>query len=395
MTAPQRESHFGRLIEVLRPEGIWLMLEGYFDESGSFEESPGIFCLAGYFITTDAARLMDAEWLDVISDYKIPFFHMVDCAPGNDFFSEIAEEDRIELVKRLIALIKKYTLEGFAIFAKADSYEQPPGSPDVYSYCAEACAQAMQIFMKMQRVDGSIAYFFETGHKNRGNAYNQIAQKIKRPIDTLTFAQKCQVRILQAADILAWQATKYAKDWLYPRMEGIAPKRQPRKDFQSLMEHSHSFMHIDISGGKKRTGIELWPLSKRTQHTVAMSVNDSGPIVYLQEDGDKMPIIPIEKTVGYRPAPAKMAYVAFEDMKQQRFALSFDEPRLYEALASLMDATALYADSKIIPIFSAESIVVDGTPDTTVLRIKVREGATIAFHLPTDVVERLREALKK
>jgi len=343
------------------------MLEGYFDESGSLEESPGIFCVAGYFVTTEAAKLMDAEWLDVISDYKIPFFHMVDCAPGNEWFADIEKDDRVELVKRLIALIKKYTLEGFAIFARADAYEQPPESPDAYSYCAEACAQALQIFMKMHRVEGSIAYFFETGHANRGNAYNQIAQKIKRPIDTLTFAQKCRVRILQAADILAWQGTKYAKDWLYPQMDGKPPKRQPRKDFQSLMEHSHSFMHIDISGGRKKMGIELWPLSKRTQYTVAMKVNDEGPVVYVQEEGDPTPIIHVEKTVGHRPGPAKMAYVAFDDMKQQRFVLSFDEPRLYEALSVLMDTTALYSGSRIIPFFEAENVAVDGEAETTVL----------------------------
>src|SRR5438876_2737615 len=40
-----------------------------------------------------------------------------------------------------------------------------------------------------------------------------------------------------------------------------APKRAPRKDFQSLMEHSHAFVYLGEGDRKDTMGIELWPMS--------------------------------------------------------------------------------------------------------------------------------------
>jgi hypothetical protein len=91
--------------------------EGYFDESGDFDDAAGIFCVSGYFVAADAAKEMDREWKVILDEYKLPFFHMVDCAHGNEFYATMTLDDRIELVKRLIALIKTYTFEGFSIVA--------------------------------------------------------------------------------------------------------------------------------------------------------------------------------------------------------------------------------------------------------------------------------------
>jgi hypothetical protein len=63
-----------------------LMVEGYFDESGDLDDAPGIFCVSGYFVETEAAKRMDAEWCEVLEKYQLGFFHMVDCAHGNEGF---------------------------------------------------------------------------------------------------------------------------------------------------------------------------------------------------------------------------------------------------------------------------------------------------------------------
>lgn len=392
VTAYLLGNQFLRLVEVLRPGSVMLMIEGYFDESGDLDTAPGIFCLSGYFIETEAAKAMHTEWVAVLEKYKLGYFHMVDCAHGNDGFEHLDKTERVAVVTELIALIKKYTIEGFSIFAKADGYQKPDNAPDVYSDCASGCVVALQVFLKMNRTEAKISYFFEKGHNSAGNAYNHVAKTLRKT-DTVTFAEKIEVPLLQAADLLAWQSTKYAKDWLYPRMRGETPKRNPRKDFASLMEHSHSFMYMDSKDGERTAAIELWPLSKRSQASVSMSFNSDGPVIYFREEDSQLPIIPIDGTVGFRVGGSRMAYVAFEDMQNKRFALAFDEPRLFEAMAMLIDATSIYENSEISPVFIAETATVTDIEGTTVMRIKLHKGASIAFHLPTDVVERLKAAL--
>jgi uncharacterized protein DUF3800 len=369
------------------------MIEGYFDESGDLDRAPGIFCVSGYFIETEAAKLMDAEWLAILEKYQLAFFHMVDCAHGNEGFKHLTKAERATVVIELIGLIKKYTLEGFSVFAKADSYETQTGAPDVYSDCALGCVQAVQAFLTMNRVEGDIAYFFERGHKNRHTAYNHIGRKIRRPTDTLTFATKEQVRLLQAADLLAWQSAKYAKDYFYPRMYGEKPKRAPRKDFQSLMEHSHIFTYMGERGRKNVAGIELWPMRKRSRHSVNLSVKDDVSLTHWVESGESTPIIPVERTVGWRPGGAQFSYVAFKNLNGQQFALSFDEPRLFEAITHLLEAAAMYEEGKTQALFSADNLSVDDLNDHTILHIKIRGGATVAFHLRPELVTLLKEIL--
>jgi len=232
MAAPYRDSHFRRLVDVVLPGGgaVIMMFEGYFDESGDLEVSPKIFCISGYCIESDQAKVMDEKWGEVLVENNIPYFHMVDCAHGNPPFDHLLKSERVDLVKKLIELIKAHTLCGFSILAKGEYFEASEKHPDEYSSCVSSSIVALNSFLTVNRISGQqIAYFFENGHKNRGRAYNHVAAKLLELNAPLTFASKQQVKLLQAADLLAWQSTKYAKD----RTSGARPAR---KDFLSLME---------------------------------------------------------------------------------------------------------------------------------------------------------------
>lgn len=370
------------------------LVEGYFDESGDLEVSPGVFCVSGYFIKPDQAYEMDREWLAVLEKFQLGYFHMVDCAHGAEGFQHLNKNERIAVVTDLIAIIKKYTLEGFSIIAKADSYRSQLKAPDVYSDCASGCVRAVQTFLKMQRVDGDVAYFFEKGHKNRHTAYKYIADGLKRPNDSLTFAAKEQVRLLQAADLLAWQSTKYAKDYFYARMRGEQPKRSPRKDFLSLMEHDHTFLYMGTAGEKDSMGIELWPATKRSPRSVKVSTNKTIEITNWTEDGDPTPIIPVEATYAWRPGGLRFVYVAFNGLMGQKFALAFDEPRLFEGVAMMLEATGAYEDSNNVPLVSADRVEIVQVEGLSILQIKIRKGATLAFHITPEILAQIKKQLK-
>ena len=171
-----------------------VIVEGYFDESGDPDVEPGIFCLAGYFISADAAKVMDEEWGRVLAEHNIPYFHMVDCAHGNGIFADMPLEERVEVVKQLIVLIKKYTEEGVGFLSKADSYDPPKNdAPNQYTYLASMCVDAIKMYLKMNRIEAGISYFFEDGHKSKKSAYMHIAQNVKREDDSLTFAAKDKI----------------------------------------------------------------------------------------------------------------------------------------------------------------------------------------------------------
>jgi hypothetical protein len=103
--------------------------EGYFDESGDFEEEPKIFCVAGYFIDAERAKLMDERWGAVLEEHAIPYFHMVDCAHGVEAFENKGKDERIVIETKMIGLIKEYTASGFAALTKEDVFEQSEAHP--------------------------------------------------------------------------------------------------------------------------------------------------------------------------------------------------------------------------------------------------------------------------
>ncbi|MGY4155651.1 hypothetical protein ACVINW_001493 [Bradyrhizobium sp. USDA 4461] len=374
------------------------LAKGYFDESGDFDTPPGIFCISGYFIGIEAAEAMDREWKDVLDEYKIPFFHMVDCAHGNEFYADMSVDDRIDLVKRLIALIKTYTIEGFSIIAKSDTYHPLRDAPDVYSDCAHACALAVQNFLHVNRAEGNIAYVFEQGHRDRTNGYNYIAKTIKRPKDSLTFASKSDVRLLQAADILAWHTAKYAKDYSYARQAGQEPKRPPRKDFLSLMEHPHTFFYMGL-GGPRGMGLELWPMDRRSSlGNTTMKVENDGPLVYLLDENDAsaIPMIPVLRPVSWKDGPDNTAHLAFEGLGGKQFTLALDEPVIFETVSFLLTAGGrLFGDSRYAPAATVENLAIQRADGFALLRIKIEGGGQLALRLPNDMVETLKKALNR
>lgn len=271
---------FHRLLEVLRPKGgPIVVLEGYFDESGDLNRPPGVFCVSGYLIDSEAAKEMDRLWRAVLAEHRIDYFHMVDCAhePPRGPFAGMGKDERSLIARKLIDLIKAHTLRGLSVVARASTYQGPRrGEADVYTQMAAACAFSLQVENALRGREEGLAYFFEKGHSAKSNAYRHIASKVARDEDSLTFAGKTEVPLLQAADILAWQTAKYAKDYFYPfKRDGAAkPIRWPRRDFQSLMEHLHEFLHLDTETDV--AGVEIWPMELRGDGTVRVRIWDGG-----------------------------------------------------------------------------------------------------------------------
>ena len=379
-----------RVVEVVLPRGGLIMgvVEGYFDESGDLDTGPRVFSVSGYFIHTEEAVAMNAAWLSVLEEYGLPYFHMVECAGGSGIFKGMSSDQRTELVKRLIALIKRHTLEGFSSICIGDDFQPSERFPDVYSMGVQTCVMAVRSFIDISRLGMDTAYFFEAGHKASGRAYNLIAAALGQEGSPLTFAGKTQAPILQAADLLAWQTTKYVKD----RKSGARP---PRKDFESLMEHGHTFAYSQFApDGESTMGFEFWPLSRRTKSTESFTADYSGPIHFLRLGDDPRPIIGVQRTLGWAPAPAHMMLVGVQNLGGgTEFSLLLDHARTVELVAVLLDSLGAHAGPEAMAVIAPEAVtaqVIDGAP---VLSIGLPNGGRFGLKLSDTQARSLLEQL--
>ena len=89
---------------------------------------------------------------------------------------------------------------------------------------------------------GRVAFFVEAGHQNGNKADAEIRrwsqnEDGRKFYGGHTFVKKVDAPLVQAADLLVWQAAKFMKDKL-------SRARGPRRDFLSLMHHPHAFAYV-------------------------------------------------------------------------------------------------------------------------------------------------------
>ncbi len=366
------------------------MYRGYFDESGSFDESPGIFCVAGYLIENEAAKAMDVAWGEVLKRYEVPYFHMVDCAPdpGNGVFRGMDDEVRTALVTELMRLIHTYTAEGFAWVAEAKSHARNAPETDVYS---EFVSYAVSSFGQMARnagIKNQVHFFFEAGHKNKGNAYNKVAEEFDVYAKSMTFAGKSEERLLQAADLLAWQCTKYIKD-----RESDA--RAPRGDFKFLMQHPHTFFFLNVFGSNT-TSIELAPLNSRAQKSSLVRPRNDGPLTYFLEEGSDLPLLVVNRVSAIGRALGNSRQVTFECTGEKEFKLVLDEKTLNQAIAALLELAREYIGTNAQTAFAVQGIK-GGRSETgqSLMKIQTKDGFSVFFVLSDESRDELRRALEE
>jgi hypothetical protein len=227
-------------------------LECAFDESGTHDGSP-IVCVAGYVMEKEQARELDREWSEVLNwsalPRALPYFHMADCAPdpGNGVFAGLDKTLRIQLVARMIGVIKRRTVKGFAVTVNAEEFaaivKDHPLYRDPYVLAADAAMHGIMRWFKTLDAIERVAYVFETGHPSRTelDALIRLWSVVPKFRDDChyaghAFVPKAGNPVVQAADLLAWQWHKDRKNLL----EG----RPHRKDLLSLFGHPHAASHI-------------------------------------------------------------------------------------------------------------------------------------------------------
>jgi hypothetical protein len=362
------------------------VLEAYFDESGDLADKRGIFCISGYVLESDAAEVMDQEWERVLEHHNLPYFHMVDCAHGNEEFKGKAKAERVEIETKLIGLIKKYTIRGYSVIGNARHFPEPTeDNPDVYTHCALWAADFVDVLLQgIRQVGADVSCFFEAGHKSRGRAYPLVAERLAKFGAKVAFRRKEELRLLQAADLLAWQTTKFVGD-------AATQSRKPRGDFRSLMQHHHMFTYLSYDSEFTKTAIsQFWPeeIHRNVSVFAGLKPFQTEPIVMLRNGSDPMPFIWVAEPDGWMKVGPDMYAFRFQDLQFKHFALLVDEKRLPGTLG-MFSASAKVLNLSLL----AEGATVEKVGDGVIVNVQLPTGESLKIEFPNDKIGQLANAL--
>jgi len=222
------------------------MIEAYFDESGTHDESE-FMCVAGYIFEKEDADIISDKWQKMLTEYDLPHFRMSSCAHGSDVFNKLDIKQRIAVETEAIELIKSYMSYGFVVSIEMSSVDHIPkhglyNSP--YTFLCWMALIGVKRWADENKYYGDLAYFFESGATHQGEANNLMTRILSEPelieeyrYASHTFADKAKLEPLQCADLLSWQ-------W-FTHLKKMQQKKPMRKDFYSLTEKVHFHAHFD------------------------------------------------------------------------------------------------------------------------------------------------------
>jgi Protein of unknown function (DUF3800) len=237
-----------RLIRVVVPDGgcLLVLAESYFDETNTHGGGERL-CVGGYIFYKEAAERQAKRWVELLGKWKIPFFHMVDCAHNAEVFSHLTKDECDLAAREAIQIIKETASMGVVVTVLESDYIQIMPQVDFFGSAYDTCARdvmsGVSAWIEQSEFTGSMHYYFEGGTDTEANASFSIMRMMKDPdmrkearYSGHSFVPKILSPGVQAADILAWHAGQDCKRAL---------RGDPmRKDFDSLCEIPHRCVHI-------------------------------------------------------------------------------------------------------------------------------------------------------
>ena len=158
--------------------GMVLVLEAYFDESGSSLDQRPILVLGGYIAPYEQWVEFSQGWLSVLKNYAVPYFHATELPSRHSkLYGHLSKEQKKAFVSELIAVIGKYVDMGVSIImtpddwrlSTTDTFRCKHGS--AYGICMELLLMLASVSLRKPGEEPQrVSVFLEDGHKNSGDA---------------------------------------------------------------------------------------------------------------------------------------------------------------------------------------------------------------------------------
>jgi hypothetical protein len=225
------------------------LISAYADES--YEKDKRVVAIGAFVGESQEWQVLLANWIDRLRPTNLPnpitAFHMTDCETGNGEFSDELgwnHQSRRELIIDLIGIIRARRVALFGVGLRLEDYnslEQIDGKPigkTEYHLLLQAvmCGISLELEAAMAPRWETVAYFFDRNgrHEHWANQIHKETQNDARihwrtRIGPLTFQSKEVLRLLQVADVAAYETMKYLTNVIFS--EG-----RSRKSFEVLAE---------------------------------------------------------------------------------------------------------------------------------------------------------------
>ena len=222
------------------------LMNAYFDES----MDDGIMIVAGVMLRKSKAEALDQKWKKMMGAQapSAPYFHMVDVASAGGAFKPLGLEKCDVLARTAI----RHVIEEVEVFTAIslrveDFYAQPSPLVDIqdpYTFACWFSLMGMNHYMDKHDPGGQIEFIFEAGANNQGASKAMMDGLFKNEVQRESyrylshgFYPKERFRLLQCADMLAWQ-------WLQDRKRR-EDGRPRRKDFEEIKQVRNATIHAD------------------------------------------------------------------------------------------------------------------------------------------------------
>jgi len=256
--AEMRESVLRNIRVVLPVGGCLVMLaETYFDETNTHKGKERL-CVGGYVFHKAAAERQAIRWAELLTKWRLPYFHMVECAHNVGNYAHLSRPECDLAAREAIQIIKETASTGIAITVLESDYLEIMPQMKFFGSAYDALARdviaGVSAWINATEFKGAMHYYFEEGTETEKNASYCITQFMRDPevrkethYEGHSFVPKIRSPGVQAADILAWHAGQDCKRAL--RGDPI------RKDFASLTEIPHRVLHLSREQLQEFAGI--------------------------------------------------------------------------------------------------------------------------------------------
>ena len=210
------------------------MLTAYFDESEIFSEIDMLF-LCGWIASVSEWQQFEFDWRLLLAKYDVPYLHMKEFVHSNGPFAKWKgkEGTRRKFISDAAEIVRSNTQYGFSccvskqIFEKVgEVYELQNYFPSPYAFAGRTCAAMAELWAQRHGCKSSeVEYVFEDSNRDKAGLLRAMTE-IRLPMPSPIFkpgrdskpssrwpeGRKGLVQ-LQAADYLAYEFGKFAKDF--------------------------------------------------------------------------------------------------------------------------------------------------------------------------------------
>lgn len=214
----------------------------YLDESERFKDQK-VFAVSCLAFTKNRLEGFIADWCRMLGEIQV--FRMADAMSQQGEFEGKTPSECDSMVKTGIGIINRYRLAAVscacsvADFKELTRIKRFDGFRTPYAICAHTCMILLGNYLRHRGQPGRVAYFFEDGYKDAGDAHLLLSRVDDVPEmrqayrhRSHKFVDKAECVALQGADLLAWESTKYWDETVLRKVGA----RQTRKSWVALGE---------------------------------------------------------------------------------------------------------------------------------------------------------------